>query len=105
MATIQCSIRNCSYNANNKCHLSTVNIGGKSSVHECQTCCGSFLDNDCYSNLSKYSSNKNASEILCSVGTCAYNSNAKCTKDQIEVTGLPDASLYSETLCSSFKYK
>lgn len=106
MASIQCSIKNCSYNANNKCTLKTVKIGGISSLHECQTCCGSFLNNNCYSNLSNYTgSDCHDHEILCSVGTCAHNCSEKCTKDMIEITGLPDASIYTETLCYSFDNK
>jgi len=40
--------------------------------------------------------------LQCSANNCAYNSNQRCSLQQIDVTGIVSASTSEETSCQSF---
>ncbi len=106
MGRVSCSVGSCSYNERGVCYAGTIKIGGQGAAEEEGTCCGSFLNQRHYSNLSEYTSMRGATdEINCAVGTCEYNSDEKCTLKSIQVGGGREIQLYSETECQSFERK
>ena len=106
MGKVSCSVESCSYNQSRVCYAGTIKIGGQGASEEDGTCCGSFLNQRSYSNLSDYTSMRGATdEINCTVGNCRYNSEKKCSLSSIDVGGDRETQLYSETMCQSFDKK
>jgi hypothetical protein len=102
---INCDVTNCSHNKTGICYSNRVDIGGMSASSERGTCCGSFLQESHYSNLTNNTNSKGKCDALtCNVETCTYNSNRLCNLDSINVSG-DGAQIYSETKCSSFDAK
>lgn len=106
MPKISCGVVSCSYNQSQECNANVIQIGGKG-ANECQqTCCGTFLNSDSYSNLAQYTSNRGGVEkILCRVDTCVYNGDNQCTLSEINVGSAERVDVYSETECQSFQKK
>lgn len=106
MPRINCSVENCSYNQDQSCCASIVNVGGKGSQDNCGTCCGTFLNRLGYSNLAQYTDNRgDIDAILCRVDTCTYHAKEHCTLNEIQVGSEKEATVYTETDCLSFKKK
>jgi hypothetical protein len=105
MAQINCSVNNCSHNKSGVCYSNRVNIGGLNSSCAEDTCCGSFLDKQLYSDLTN---NTNASgpcdALVCKVENCSYNCNNLCNLSNINVGG-NNVKVYSEAHCESFEEK
>jgi uncharacterized protein DUF1540 len=106
MVKINCDVTNCSHNNNKVCFANLINIGGKNAKKDCNTCCGSFLDEKNYSKLTNNINDMSnqCTSLTCNVVSCAYNSNNLCTADTIQVSG-KNPNLYTETYCSTFKQK
>ena len=105
MNKINCEVTNCSHNNSGTCYSNRVNIGGKSANEDCDTCCGSFLDQILYSDLTNNTNSEGQCDCLvCKVESCQYNSNSLCSLDSINVSG-QNVKLYSETNCASFELK
>lgn len=105
MDKINCSVSNCSHNKSNVCYSNRVNIGGKTANETCDTCCGSFLDEKLYSDLTNNSNGGcNCDCLVCHVESCTHNDNNLCDLESIDVSG-ENAKIYSETNCSSFELK
>jgi hypothetical protein len=103
MARINCGVSSCSYNKESICYADTVNIGGIGATNKESTCCGSFLNQQHYSNLAEYTSNRGSAEVItCQVDTCAFNADQECRLTDIEVGGIREATIYTETRCQSF---
>jgi len=103
VSRIECNVSNCSHNQENSCYANRVNIGGKSSNNNKQTCCGSFLNRLLYSDLTSNVISGGACEsLLCYVKSCKHNSNSLCEMEQIQVAGV-EASMYDKTNCDSFE--
>ena len=107
MGKINCSVDNCSHNKKNICYANRIDVHGSQAKTIEHTACASFLENFVYSNLTNNTNDDGpCSCICCKVETCVYNENNLCTLDVIKVS--PDTkrpNMYSETSCSSFKYK
>ncbi|MCR1949463.1 MULTISPECIES: DUF1540 domain-containing protein [unclassified Clostridium] len=103
MQKIYCSANNCSHNKENICFANRINVVGKNSDVESDTCCGSFLDRYTYGNLTNnvYDEGDPCSCLVCKVNSCKYNENQLCSLNSINVSG-NDAKLYSQTNCESF---
>ncbi len=103
MEKINCNVSNCSHNCSGVCYSNRVDIGGTSACSSNGTCCGSFLDESLYGNLT---SNTNSSSkcncLVCSAENCVHNKNKYCTLSAITVSGL-NSRVYSETECASFE--
>lgn len=107
MDKISCNVINCSHNSNSICYADKVIINGNGSQESENTCCSSFLDVEHYSKLTN---NKHGggpcSYLGCNVHTCSYNTGEACALNSIAVDkNSPEAKLYSETYCTSFKVK
>ncbi len=106
MPRIDCSVGNCSYNKEQVCHASIVNIGGKGSKTTEGTCCGTFLNKLGYSDLAQYTEARGDTDaILCKVDTCVYNKKEHCSLNEIEVGSLKEVEVYTETDCLSYEKK
>ena len=104
MAYISCSVSTCGYNKKGTCHSSGgVNIGGRGATNESETCCGSFLNSNVYSNFSSSGALSEASYIACSADTCRHNSSGGCQLGSIQVGAVTNAKYYTETECLSFE--
>jgi len=104
MAKISCNATNCSYNNSRSCYAGNISIGGLGATENRSTCCGTFLNSDVYSSLSNSTQyKKDVVSIGCSVATCKYNENQKCSLDSIDVNGSKNTSFYTETECGSFE--
>lgn len=106
MTSINCTVENCSYHNQNKCYADKVTVAGQGSTAERQTCCGTFLNEEHYSNLAEHTEYKQpVKEVACNVATCKFNANQLCSLDQINVIGENPATLYVDTDCASFQMK
>lgn len=104
MTKVQCGVTNCSYNNDQVCYAKRVAIGGQGAVEDQGTCCGTFLNNDAYSNLAEHTEYISPCDaVSCTVGSCTYNKEQKCSLKDIQVEGSGNAGVYIETYCSSFK--
>lgn len=105
MEKINCEVTNCSHNKSGVCFSNRVDIGGMSASTERGTCCGSFLHESLYSDLTNNTNAQGKCDALtCNVESCANNYNRLCKLDSIHVSG-NGAQIYSETRCSSFDAK
>jgi hypothetical protein len=105
MAKINCKVTNCSHNQSGECYANCIDIVGSSAKKECDTCCGSFLDNRHYSELTNNTLSMGSCDCLkCTVETCTYNENRLCSLDQIQVGG-QRVEFYTQTECSSFQQR
>lgn len=106
MPKVSCSVQNCSYNQNQCCCASIVNIGGKGSLENRATCCGTFLNQLGYSNMAQYTKARGELDaVLCRVDTCTYYKDEHCTLNEIKVGGVEDVEIYTQTDCLSFQKK
>ena len=106
MTTINCSVTNCSHNSNEICYANRINIAGKGAKEHVDTCCGSFLDEKLYSNLTNNTNTEGKCDALvCNVDTCKHYSNNLCMLDTICVSGDGCTKVYNETRCDSFDTK
>lgn len=105
VAKINCEVSSCSHNKSFVCYANCVDIVGSSAKKERSTCCGSFLNNLLYSELTNNVLSSGSCDCLkCTVETCTYHSNNLCTLDNIQVSG-GNAEYYTHTACASFKLK
>ena len=105
MNKIDCSVSNCSHNKEGLCYANRINIGGKSAVNDCQTCCGSFLNKLLYSDLTNNINGDGSCDCLvCHVKSCSHNENCLCSLENIQVDGA-NPEIYTETFCKSFELK
>ena len=103
MNKINCDVSICSHNNKGVCYSNRVNIGGKGSESSCDTCCGSFLNKDTYSNLTNNTNSTGCCDaLICEAENCIYNENKLCSADYISVPG-NNATIYTETSCKTFK--
>lgn len=105
MQKINCDVHNCSHNSSGVCYSNVVDIGGVNASSEQGTCCGSFLNQSLYSDLT---SNTNSSgpcdSLVCRVESCTHNCNTLCDLHSINVGG-NKSQIYAETRCESFEKK
>ncbi|MGL5675829.1 MAG: DUF1540 domain-containing protein [Cellulosilyticaceae bacterium] len=104
MTKVACSVENCSYNNNFECYAKSVAIGGIGSTTEKNTCCGTFLNQDQYSNLAEHTAYKSiCKELTCNVASCRHYVENRCKLDAIKVVGENPSTLYVDTDCSNFE--
>ncbi|MGG7177611.1 DUF1540 domain-containing protein [Clostridium paraputrificum] len=105
MSKIDCTVNNCSHNKKGSCYANRVNIGGKSAEKDDETCCGSFLNEMLYSDLTNNAYSQGSCDCLvCHVKSCNFNENSLCSLDDIQVGG-ENVEIYTQTCCRSFESK
>lgn len=107
MNKLKCSVSTCRHNENQLCELQRIQVDGPAAKESCETCCVSYSENAKGAHSMSSASGSRASEnteIMCSAGHCAYNSNKKCRADNVSVAGCCcDPCVVSETECKTFR--
>lgn len=107
MPVLDCSVRSCYYNKENKCCLDGIHVEGHTAEKSIHTACGSFRagDKDNYSNSCGCDrAPRNQADIKCDAVKCEFNECEKCTAKHIGIAG-DGAKTSRETECSSFIMK
>lgn len=105
MPNLECGVKNCSHNSDNKCNLDSIKIEGRGAETTEGTLCSSFvLKKEGYKNSTCDCSPSIKSEIVCDAVNCTYNSSNMCTAKGIDVEG-SNACVSGETECTTFKKK
>ena len=109
MNKIECGVGKCSHNRDSLCFAKRVNIGGKSLEGQNVACCGSFLNEILYGDLSNSVGEEiqPCDSLICHTKSCRNNdnSNSLCSLDSIQVNANVNITNYAETGCSSFEEK
>lgn len=102
MTRLDCSVKNCLHNAENRCCKQAIIVDGSDAKESHETCCGSFDENmeGSFKNLFKTPENK--LEVDCEALKCVYNEDRHCVAEHIGIAG-DGASEASQTECASFK--
>ena len=105
MPILECSVKTCTHNADNKCQLDSIKIEGRSAESTDGTLCSSFKlrKGDSFSNKCECLPSER-SEIVCEAVKCTYNADLKCHAQSIDVCGR-NACVSGETECATFKCK
>ena len=105
MTDLLCSVKNCSYNADNMCCKGKIRVDGKGARNSCDTKCASFVNcnnpENCGCHNSTMSPEKKI-EVKCEAVNCVYNDNMNCTAAHINVAKSKTTS-HGETECATFK--
>lgn len=106
MKKINCNVTNCSHNQSSVCYSNRVDVNGSGAKKDDDTCCGSFLDEKNYGNLTNNTnSSSQCDALICNVKNCTHNCNSTCDLDSITIDSNSPVNLYSETNCKNFEPK
>ena len=102
MPVLDCSVKSCFYNSDNKCSLDSIKVEGKSADYSDDTACGSYrlrageeAKNGCCSKA------KTTLVVSCSANKCVFNEENKCKAEHIGIAG-SHADKMDDTECASF---
>ncbi len=104
MTKLECSVKNCLHNEDNRCCKQAIIVDGSGAKEPCQTCCGSFDQNKDGTFHNLFKTPENRLEIDCEAVNCVYNENRRCAADRIGIAG-DGASDASHTECATFKMR
>ena len=105
MPVLECSVKTCSHNMDNKCCLDSIKIEGRSANTTDGTLCSSFsLRKEGAMSNSMDKNPSNTSQIMCEAVKCTYNQDCMCHAQSIDVSGR-NACVCGETECATFKCK
>lgn len=102
MPVLDCSVKSCFYNSDNKCSLDSIKVEGKSADYSDDTACGSYrlrageqTTNACCGKA------KTALQVACSANKCVFNESNMCKAEHIGIAG-GNADTMDDTECASF---
>ena len=102
MPVLDCSVKSCFYNQENKCSLDSIKVEGRSADYSDDTACGNYrlrageqMTNACCG------SKKNTLDVSCSANKCVFNEGSKCKAEHIGSAG-SNADTMDDTECASF---
>lgn len=102
MPVLDCSVKTCYYNEDNKCSLESIKVEGRSADYSDDTACGSFrLRNGESMSNAMGKTPTPTSYVECSANKCVFNESNKCKAEHIGIAG-STADKCDETECSSF---
>ncbi len=101
MADLGCSVRNCVYNAEERCCKGDIVVGGRKACCEAETCCDSFIDRKRDSFTNSTGKPYNRISIDCEAENCKYNHNLRCVAEHVDIKG-NGADTSSGTNCATF---
>lgn len=107
MPVLDCSVRNCYYNKENRCCRDGIKVEGTTAEISSATACGSFREKtgDRITNGCSCDSSPSIKlAVDCMAENCIYNDKCVCTADKIDISG-SNANYYEETECGSFRLK
>lgn len=103
MPLLKCNVKTCYHNEENKCSLNSIMVEGSHADTAGDTDCGSFrLKGENATNGCNCSTPKDKVSIECEAENCTYNSNRKCSANDIGIDGA-SACTCVETKCATFK--
>lgn len=102
MPVLDCSVKTCYYNEDNKCSLDSIKVEGKSADYSDDTACGSYrlrageqATNACGKQP------KEKLTVACSANKCTFNEGNMCKAEHIGIAGV-HAGKMDDTECASF---
>ena len=105
MPILDCSVKSCMHNQDNKCSLESLKVEGKSADYSDDTACGSYqlrtsgqMTNACGKSA------KASLSVACTATKCAFNEGNMCKAEHIGIAG-GNAGTMDETECASFVCK
>ena len=102
MPVLDCSVKTCYYNEDNKCSLESIKVEGRSADYSDDTACGSFrLRGDDSMTNACGKEPTSTSDVECSANKCVFNQSNKCHAEHIGIAGSA-ADRVDETECASF---
>ena len=102
MTSLECSVKNCLHNSDNRCCKQTILVDGQNAKTKDDTCCGSFDENKGGAFQNVFKTPENRLEIDCEAVQCIYNQNRHCVAEKIGISG-DGANRAEQTLCATFK--
>lgn len=104
MPSLDCSVRNCYYNKNNRCSREDILVEGKHAKTTDATACDSFkIKNDEFTNSCKCDTAPNEYlKVACRAENCVYNKKCMCDAKHIDIAGI-SASKSEQTECGTFR--
>ena len=102
MPVLDCSVKSCFYNSDNKCSLDSIKVEGKSADYSDDTVSGSYrlrageeAKSGCCSKA------KTTLVVSCTANKCVFNEENKCKAEHIGIAG-SHADKMDDTECASF---
>lgn len=104
MTELKCGVTSCLHNADKCCCKQAIIVDGKDAREACDTCCGSFDENQGGVFQNVFKTPESRLEIDCEALKCVYNENRHCTAEHIDISG-DGASNAEHTECATFRAK
>ena len=102
MPVLDCSVKTCCYNEDNKCSLGSIKVEGKKADTSDETACGSFkLRTDGAMTNACGKKPLETSNVECAATNCTFNKSNICTAKHIGIAG-STADRAADTECASF---
>ena len=104
MTKLDCSVKNCVHNSDNCCCKEAIVVDGRKAKECCETCCGSFSENDggMFKNLCK--TPDKSLKIDCEAVNCKHNEDRRCMAGHVGIIG-DGASEAGQTECATFEMR
>ena len=100
MPALNCSVRDCAYNSENKCCYGRIQVEGGDVRDSGDTCCGSYADKGgcgCQNAVPSLDT-----PVGCNVVSCRFNENMDCSAHHISIEG-DNCRCKTDTCCASFE--
>lgn len=104
MTNLQCSVKSCLHNSDNRCCKQAIIVDGSSAKQAHETCCGSFDQNKDGAFQNLFKTPETRLEVDCEAVNCVYNEDRRCKASQIGISG-DGASQATQTECATFKMR
>ena len=106
MPTLDCSVKNCYYNKEDKCCREDILVEGKNAKTTDATACDSFkMKNDEFTNSCHCDASPNNDlKVACRAENCKYNEEYMCNARHIDIAGA-SASKSEQTECGAFSMR
>lgn len=102
MPVLDCSVKTCYYNTENKCSLDSIKVEGRSADYSDDTACGSYRLRAGEQTTNAFDKEgKTTLEVACSADKCTFNEGNKCKAEHIGIAG-SHADTMDDTECASF---
>ena len=101
MTKLDCNVVNCSYNADNCCKRTDIQVEGVKATTPSETSCGSFAPRGCGCHDCHIEGPKKETKVSCEAAECRFNREQECSAEHIGIAG-GHADSSRETECGSF---
>jgi hypothetical protein len=102
MTKLDCNVVNCSYNEDNCCKRTDIQIDGTQAKTPSETSCRSFAPRGCgCTNSVHVAEAVKETQVSCEACDCKFNRQQKCSASHIGISG-GHADSSRETECASF---